>query len=210
MLPRCWGLPPERERRSRAFINGSDTANTFPGGTQENGGVDDYNGNNASGPAAGRYAKDWTQCTSGNDYCGTGNAGADAKDDSTGLVWSLPCNGVGCTSFSDASPATYSWDNSATNNNSNTASQLCSTALKDDGITIAGWNLPHQKQLMQAYIDGSFGNLETGAGRYYWSATTVSNAIASTWLINLSGGYSITTTKPASYYVRCVILSPGN
>lgn len=183
-----------------SLFNGSDTANAFPGGSQANGGVDDYN--NGDSPASGRYSKGWTQCDAGNNYCGTGNIGADARDDSTGLVWSMPCNGIGCTSFSDASPVTYSWDNSAANNNSNTASQLCS---------IAGWNLPHQKQLMQAYIDGSYGNLEaSGVNRLHWSATTVSNNTANVWNTVLSNGYTDNYAKTSSYYVRCVIFSPGN
>lgn len=183
-----------------SLFNGSNTANTFPGGSQANGGVDDYN--NAGAPATGRYTGGWTQCAVGNDYCGTGSASADARDDSTGLVWTLPCNGVGCTSFSDASPAKYSWDSSAANNNGKAASELCSTA---------GWRLPHQKQLMQTYIDGSYGNLEaSGVYRYYWSATTVSGNTAAAWSANLSNGDTSNNTETSSNYVRCVLLSPGN
>jgi len=147
--------------------------------------------------ASGRYEKGWTACTSGNSYCGTSDAGADAKDDSTGLIWSMPCNGSGCASFSDASPITYSWDNSAANNNSRTASQLCSDN--------AGWSLPHQKQLMQAYIDGSYGNLDaTATDRSYWLATTVSNGTPLAWYVNLSLGITNANFKTVSYYVRCV------
>src|SRR3989338_1828903 len=142
------------------LFNGTNTGGTFPGGSQANGGVDDYN-NNGTRPSD-TYSKGWTACNSGNSYCGTSDSGADAKDDSTGLIWSMPCNGSGCASFSDASPITYSWDSSAVNNNSRTASQLCSDH--------AGWDQPHQKQLMQAYIDGSYGNLEaSGVTRNYWS-----------------------------------------
>src|SRR3989344_414489 len=83
------------------------TSGAFTGGSQANGGADDYN--NAGAAASGRYAKGWTACNVGNSYCGTSDSGADAKDDSTGLVWSLPCNGSGCASFSDSSPLTYSW-----------------------------------------------------------------------------------------------------
>jgi hypothetical protein len=74
-------------------FNGSLGAGGFPGGSQANGGVEDSN--NGGSPAIGRYARTWTACSSGNNYCGTGDAGADMKDDSTGLVWSLPCNGSG-------------------------------------------------------------------------------------------------------------------
>jgi len=175
--------------------NGSLTAGGFDGGSQANGGVDDYNAGNAAGRPSDTYSKGWTACNSGNSYCGTSDSGADAKDDSTGLIWSMPCNGSGCASFSDASPITYSWDNSAANNNSRTASQLCSDH--------AGWSLPHQKQLMQAYIDGSWGNLE-GVGRYYWSATTRSDSTTYAWGTYLSYGGTHNGAKTGSDYVRCV------
>ena len=178
---------------------------------------DDYNANNAAGRPATSYPTftAWTQCISGNNWCQTdtdndGNnneAGADAQDNSTGLIWSLPCNGNGCTSFSDSAPGAYSWDNSATpgspagatGNNGNTASALCSNA---------GWSLPHQKQLMQAYIDGSWDkNLGTGLEgvlRSYWSATTYSTNTTNAWLTTLSYGLTSLNTKTTPYGVRCV------
>ena len=173
------------------------TSGAFTGGSQANGGADDYN--NAGAAASGRYAKGWTACNVGNSYCGTSDSGADAKDDSTGLVWSLPCNGSGCASFSDSSPLTYSWDGTTdADNNSRTASQLCSDH--------SGWSLPHQKQLMQAYIDGSYGNLEaSGVDRYYWSASTVSYSTTLAWRTDLSYGYTANGAKTnGSYDVRCV------
>lgn len=171
------------------------TSGAFTGGSQANGGADDYN--NGGSAASGRYAMGWTACNAGNSYCGTSDTGADAKDDSTGLIWSMPCNGSGCASFSDSSPLTYSWDNSAANNNSRTSSQLCSDHT--------GWSLPHQKQLMQAYIDGSYGNLEaSGVGRDYWSASTVSSSTTLAWYTNLSNGNTYYNTKTSAYYVRCV------
>jgi len=180
--------------------NGSLTTGGFDGGSQANGGVDDYNNNNAAGLPTGTYSKGWTQCNAGNSYCGTSDSGADAKDNSTGLVWSLPCNGSGCASFSDATPLTYSWDNSAVNNNSRTASQLCSDHT--------GWSLPHQKQLMQAYIDGSWdkdlGTGLEGVSRDYWSATTGSTSTYAAWYVNLSSGYTRALNKVVSNGVRCV------
>ena len=171
------------------------TSGAFTGGSQANGGADDYN--NGGAAASGRYATTWTACNAGNSYCGTGDSGADAKDDATGLIWSLPCNGVGCTSFSDSSPLTYSWDNSHGNNNSRTASELCSDH--------SGWYLPHQKQLLQAYINGSYGNLEAvGVGRYYWSASTVSDNAANAWLTSLSYGYTPSGGKTVQLNLRCV------
>lgn len=177
--------------------NGTRTDGGFPGGSQADGGVDDYN--NAKAPAGDRYVgpAGWTQCAAGNNYCGTGDSGADEQDNSTGLVWSLPCNGSACASFSDSSPLTYSWDSSAANNASRTASQLCSDH--------AGWSLPHQKQFMQAYIDGSYGNVEaSGDYRLYWSATTQSNSTVSAWYVYLSNGATNVSGKTSVTYVRCV------
>jgi len=175
------------------------TSGAFTGGSQANGGADDYN--NGGAPASGRYTGSWTACNAGNTWCGTGLSSADALDNSTGLVWSLPCNGSGCASFSDATPLTYSWDNSAANNNTQTASQLCSAG--SHGQT--GWSLPHQKQLMQAYVDGSYGNLEaSGVNRDYWSAATVSFNTTYAWYTNLSYGITYGNTKTTANVVRCV------
>jgi len=177
--------------------NGTRTDGGFPGGSQANGGVDDYN--NAKAPASDRYVgpAGWTACNVGNTYCGTGDSGADAMDNSTGLVWSLPCNGSACASFSDASPLTYSWDSFHVNNGGRTASQLCSDH--------SGWSLPHQKQLMQAYIDGSYGNLEaSGVSRTHWSATTRSASTTNAWYVPLSNGYTVYDGKTVAFYVRCV------
>ena len=185
------------------FFNGSITS--FPGGDQANGGGDDYN--NAGSAPTDRYSGTWTACTSGADnYCGTGDAFADAKDNNTGLVWSKPCSGVGCSTSAEPADTDYSWDGTVdASNNSLTASVLCS---QDLGATHdAGWSLPHQKQLMQAYIDGSYGNLEaTGAGgsRYYWSATTYSTTTTNAWCPDLSNGYTYSKAKTSSRYVRCV------
>ncbi len=181
------------------------TGQGISGGSQANGGVDDYN--NGGSPPSDRYEcpSGWTQCNAANNYCGTGLASADAKDNCTNLIWSLPCNGVGCASFSDTSPATYTWDSSGANNNSLTASQLCTSG----GHGETGWYLPHQKQLMQAYIDGSYGNLEaSGVGRFYWSGTVGSWDTTYAWLTTLSHGGTFSTLKTNSEYVRCVRPAP--
>lgn len=186
------------------LFNGSLTAGGFTGGSQTNGGVDDYNAGNAAGRPTDSYSKGWTACTSGADnYCGTADAFADMKDNSTGLVWSKPCSGSGCSTSAEPADTIYSWDNSAANNSSSTASVLCSQNL---GTTHgAGWSLPHQKQLMQAYIDGSYGNLEAaGVNRLYWSGTTLSWGTTYAWYTTLSHGSTYGTLKTNAPYVRCV------
>lgn len=184
------------------------------GGSQSNGGIDDYNGYAMGGtPSSNRYTTSWTTCTAGNSYCGTGDSGANAKDEATGLIWSYPCHGSGCSSWDTTDSATlttgcpstcayrttdtsYSWDNSGASNGGKTTPNLCPL----------GWALPHQKQLMQAYIDGSYGNLEpVGVSRYYWSATRTSYDLNSAWYIGFSDGVSTSIPNSYAYYtVRCV------
>ncbi len=97
---------------------------------------------------------------------------------------------------SNSTMGTYSWDNSATSNGGLTASQLCSSHT--------GWYLPHQKQMMQAYIDGSFGRLTNASSTNYWSATTFSQNTASAWVPDFSSGDQPTAAKTALWKVRCV------
>ncbi|MDA2922681.1 DUF1566 domain-containing protein [Patescibacteria group bacterium AH-259-L07] len=168
------------------------TGQGITGGSQANGGVDDYN-KGGSAPS-NRYSKTWTDCTTG-DNCGTGDPNADAKDDSTGLIWSKPCAGSGttCTPTDEASPTKYTWAD---------AISACAN--------MAGWSLPHQKQFMQAYIDGSYGNLEGGEGpdikRVYWLATVKSWDTSGVWKGHLSRGTTNTGDKIDIHYVRCVRL----
>jgi len=76
-----------------------------------------------------------------------------------------------------------------------TAKVLCS----DRGD---GWRLPVQKELMQAYIDGSFWNL-TNPSTNFWSATE--NAAPNAWYVNLNDGTTATYGKSTfTSYVRCV------
>ncbi len=152
---------------------------SFSGGSPANGGIDDNN--NGSQPPSDRYATTWLSCTSGNNYCGTGDPGARAKDIATGLIFSSPCSGAGCASFSTSSATVYTWDNSGANNSGMTASQLCSSHT--------GWYLPHQKQMMQAYIDGAYGNLvPVGDVRSYWEATLDSRTLIPEWIPLSTGG----------------------
>ncbi|HNV97154.1 MAG TPA: DUF1566 domain-containing protein, partial [bacterium] len=185
------------------MFNGSLTAGGFPGGATSTGGVDDYN--NAENPPADRYEAIWTQCTLDNNYCETGDDFAQAKDNNTNLIWALPCAGAGCSSNSTTTQNYYTWDGSDgwdVSNNGMTAQELCSSLG-------SGWYLPHQKQLMQAYIDGSYGNLEfSGANDNYWSATTISNnKDDNAWDVNLSNGNTNNNDKSEAYRVRCVRLA---
>lgn len=208
------------------------TGDEATGGSQVNGGIDDANYDSnyvPQTPPEDRYESTWEQCIESNDYCGTdtnnnqvNDSGANAKDLATGLVWSYPLKDAGGATF-DTAPAdltgcdtgncaywntdtTYSWNSSNANNDTDlpegdtiklTAQELCSQHT--------GWFLPHQKQLMQAYIDGSYGNLEPiGVDRFYWSATTVSSNAGDAWSVNLSYGSTSNNFKNSYYSVRCI------
>lgn len=124
-----------------------------------------------------------------------GVVGTDKRDPVTGLIWSHRLrNNAGAIEFSPTAPSAFSWDNSHTNNEGRTAIQLCS----DMGD---GWRLPTQKELMQAYIDGSFWNLSQPAA-YHWSATE--GSATDSWTVNLSLGSTFPTTETDAYGVRCV------
>jgi len=189
-----------------ALFNGStSTPNNIPGGSQQYGGIDDFN--NYGPPPSDRYSKTWTQCAAGDtpvSYCQTGDSGAAYKDNSTGLVWSKTMSTTTPWSLDDSN-GTMTWYKA--NNCSETSGSVCTklTSSKTGCEFNAGWFTPHQKQLMQAYIDGSYGNLETaGVLRNYWSATTNSNSQTSAWYVYLSDGYTRSNTKTYAYYVRCV------
>jgi len=57
--------------------------------------------------------------------------------------------------------------------------------------------------LMQAYINGSWGNL-SHAGNTYWSATTQSNHTHDAWDVTPTNGNTDTNTKTNTNDSRCV------
>jgi hypothetical protein len=65
------------------------------------------------------------------------------------------------------------------------------------------WYLPTQKELMQAYIDGSANNLPNPDDRF-WSSSEISWDAAYAWSVGLGNGGTYAYTKATSYYVRCV------
>jgi len=65
------------------------------------------------------------------------------------------------------------------------------------------WYLPTQKQLQQAYIDGSANNLPN-PGYNFWSSTEYSSNAANAWYVALGNGVTSSYTKVTATYVRCV------
>jgi len=138
-----------------------------------------------------------TNCTVDNSWTdpGDGISGTDLRDNNTTLIWSYPLyNNGGVIEFSSSFATPFSWNNSHANNLGRTAAQLCS----DRGN---GWRLPSQKELMQAYIDGSFFNLNQPSS-YFWSVSLSSSSHA--WYVALNGGYASNYSMGNTYQVRCV------
>jgi len=65
------------------------------------------------------------------------------------------------------------------------------------------WRLPTQKELMQAYIDGSANNIPN-SGRLFWSSTEAYSSQSYARVVYLNVGGAGTNTKSANDAVRCV------
>lgn len=180
-------------RAGKTFYNGSRTQQT---GTNRTG----YCPTEAYHDSYGAPVTQTTNCTAQNTWTvpSDGIAGTDKLDPVSGLIWSQPLWLSGSTpTFSGSSTTTWTWDASGANNvtaGTRTAIQLCS----DRGN---GWRLPTQKELMQAYIDGSYFNLNQPSS-YFWSATEISSTNA--WVVTLGSGNTYNGTKTSTYAVRCV------
>jgi len=193
------------------MYNGSATSGDYP---QNVGGVDDYNANGAL--PGDSYVGTWTTCNAGNSYCGTSTSTAYAMDNSTGLIWSNWLAGGATKTWFWANNAKYPnglpGDDGVCDLHNEVACKVVKLTDGDAGGKTGcealgtGWRLPYQKELLQAYIDGSWGNL-SNAGSYYWSATTVSSATQSAWVTTLGSGSTGYSSKSgsASYRVRCVL-----
>lgn len=185
---------PFNDAKVNGTKNGGGTG-AISGFTKVLGGVDDYN--NGGAIPVDSYQKTWTACTSGNSYCGTGRSVAEKQDPNTGLVWS-PALG---------SPSTYTWyvANNCSNTDGNPCVKRSSGKTGCEGYDDNNWRLPYQKELMQSYIDGSYGNLTNANNSYnYWSSTSASNLTTYAWSLFLSTGYMTTNPKTGSGYIRCV------
>jgi len=190
--------------------NGSATtpATDFAFWTQAKGGVDDYN-DNIAGVPADSFSASWTLCDAGNNYCKTGDTNAYSQDNSTGLVWSNWMGGGTTSTWFVANncynPETAENPGTCVNNDDD-ACQCVKKAASKVGCESLGdglWRLPYQKELMQAYIDGSWGNLSS-AGTNYWSSTTESYGTQYAWGTGLYNGYTNSSAKTTTLQVRCV------
>ncbi len=87
------------------------------------------------------------------------------------------------------------------------AAEFCLNLSLDsdnDGTPETDWHLPTQKELMQAYINGSANNLPNPI-RYFWSASESSSNPGGAWRVSLHSGNIYGSTKNNDgTYVRCV------
>lgn len=180
--------------------------------TQALGGIEDYNRGKTVMPD-GAYSSTWTDCSVG-DNCGLTGADialADKKDDSTKLIWSKWLDaGAGHTWFwanNCYEPGTASNPSACAADGDNGCGCVKivapDTKVGCESIGDGHWRTPYQKELLQAYIDGAWGNLTNGVF-YYWSATTSSGSTSSGWRTVLGVGNTDVTVKTGSVRVRCV------
>ena len=193
------------------MYNGSATSGDYP---QSVGGVDDYNANGAL--PGDSYVSTWTTCNAGNSYCGTNTSTAYAKDNSTGLIWSGRLDGGAFKTWFWANNAKYPnglpGDDGVCNLSGEVACKVVKLTDGDVGGKTGcealgtGWRLPYQKELMQTYIDGSWGIIVT-AGSSDWSATTLSFVTQNAWVSNLTNGSmgNALKTNNTTYRVMCVL-----
>lgn len=126
--------------------------------------------------------------------------GDSKRDPRTGLIWSQCLRNVsGTVQFEPSACTSWSWDASNANNiavGTKTAIELCSER-NGGGV----WRLPAQKELLQAYIDGSYYNL-TSPATEYWSSTQ--NSASSAWMVTNNTGATASNSYATGRNVRCV------
>lgn len=140
-----------------------------------------------------------------NVYLASGQVKQDAR---TGLWWSDAASTGAVTAVATSTTNIFTLAGSAgygdgTRPTGGNAIGFCDAL---NAINFAGhndWYLPTQKQMMQAYIDGSANNLPN-PGNAFWSSTEYYSSAAGAWYVALRYGYTGNNTKPNSYYVRCV------
>ena len=173
------------------------------------GGLDDFN--NGSTLPVDSYYKTWIACNAGNNYCGTSDPKAEKQDPNTGAIWSGLL--VKSTDWFTANNCKYPNGLAGDDGVCDTHDEVACRCVKYTGgngplLSCAAfgdgkWRLPYQKELMQAYIDGSWANL-TDANNGFWSGTTRSDSNQTAWAVYLSHGNASRNDKTVVYSVRCV------
>ncbi|TSC94971.1 MAG: Uncharacterized protein Athens101410_690 [Parcubacteria group bacterium Athens1014_10] len=168
-----------------------------------------------SGGKTGEYTSEeatWTEVTgspfTGYDainYAGSGgdldlDSGQVKRDERTGLWWS-DCSAVAGTASTTDNVFTLTADGSRPTGSN--AIGFCNALNTANFGGYNDWYLPTQKELQQAYIDGSANNL-LEPGRNFWSSSEKSLDSNHAWYVGLGNGNTNSNTKSLSYYIRCV------
>lgn len=131
------------------------------------------------------------------------------QDSRTGLWWSdiTAIDGGGTASTTSNSfvlgvEATVG-DGDGTRPTGGNAIGFCSALNTANFGGYNDWYLPTQKELQQAYIDGSANNLAR-PNYSFWSSTESYSSTADAWYVTLYNGYAPSSNKTNKYYVRCV------
>lgn len=133
------------------------------------------------------------------------------KDNRTGLYWS-DCYSAAMDGSCDTRTNSFTLDgviadaDDSLDAEDGQAVDFCESLILDgdgNGTDETDWYLPSQKELMQAYIDGSANNLRS-PGHYLWSSTEQYSNTSYAWGVRLSDGDTANDTKTSSYYARCV------
>ena len=116
------------------------------------------------------------------------------KDALTGFVWSARTDKPMDNNFSNL-------ENKIKGGN---AVGFCDELARRKYAGVSSWKLPTQKQLMQAYIDGS--SSLTDSSSYFWSGTEFFGDSKRAWVVNLLAGDVASSPKEntASNFVKCV------
>ncbi|PIT93705.1 hypothetical protein COU00_02945 [Candidatus Falkowbacteria bacterium CG10_big_fil_rev_8_21_14_0_10_43_11] len=121
-------------------------------------------------------------------------AGTVSKDTLNGLVWSSR----------SAKPLTNEFTaDKASGAKGGEALAFCDNLNKIKYAGYATWQMPVQKQLMQAYVDGASRNLADI--NYVWSRTEFLGDASRAWMVNISAGDVASNKKSnnSSIYVIC-------
>ncbi len=195
--------------------NGTAGITVLPAGAypQSLGGVEDWNRNTVM--PVDTYKSTWVSChagstpnDAGNNYCGTNDTNADKLDVDTGLIWSkMLNNGVSHRWFwanNCAYPNGLPGDDGVCNSNGEVACQCVKLTSNKTGCEAQdGWHLPYQKELMQAYINGSWSGLSPGTW-FYWASTTASQYTERAWFVDISSGNTVYSNKTNYNQTLCV------
>lgn len=138
-------------------------------------------------------------------YAGTGGdldliSGTVKRDTRTGLWWS-DIMAVGAVASTTDNQFTLTADGARPTGGN--AIGFCNALNTANFGGHNDWYLPTQKQLQQAYIDGSANNL-SNPDNTFWSSTEYASNAAYAWYVNLSYGGTNHSTKVTRYLVRCV------